>query len=86
MEQRIPRPRIGMPKMALPALLLLFFLLVLLLKSAVTVNSGEGGVIYRTLGGGVDTEKTLNEGFHIIAPWNRVYRYNTRQQFYLPMD
>ncbi len=54
--------------------------LVILLKSAVTIRSGQGGVMYRTFQGGVDTKKTLDEGFHIIAPWNKVIVYNVRQQ------
>jgi len=37
--------------------------------------------LYRTFGGGVVTEEPpLGEGFHIVAPWNRVFVYEVRQQ------
>jgi len=77
----INRPQMrGASRFMIPLVILGILLLWLVLKSAVTVNSGQAGVIYRTFGGGVDTEKTLGEGFHIIAPWNKVYMYEARQQ------
>ncbi|MGB2135996.1 MAG: prohibitin family protein, partial [Flavobacteriaceae bacterium] len=42
---------------------------------------GEAGVLFKTFGGGVVTDEApLSEGFHIIAPWNKVYIYNVKQQ------
>jgi len=67
-------------KYLLPMIFLIVLLLWILFKSAITIGSGEAGVIYRTFSGGVDTEKTLDEGFHIIAPWNSVVIYEVRQQ------
>ena len=50
-------------------------------KAAVTIGSGEAGVLYRTFGGGVVTdEPALGEGFHLVAPWNKVIVYEVRQQ------
>ncbi|NHF60152.1 prohibitin family protein [Flavobacteriaceae bacterium TP-CH-4] len=70
-----------LPKIALPAVFILIALVILISKSAVTIGSGEAGVLYRTFGGGVVTdEPPLGEGFHIVAPWNRVYIYEVRQQ------
>lgn len=46
----------------------------------VTIESGQGGVMFRTFGGGVDTTKTYGEGFHFKAPWNDMNVYNMRQQ------
>jgi len=38
-------------------------------------------VIFRPFGGGVDTVRPpLSEGVHLVAPWNKVYVYNIRQQ------
>jgi len=55
--------------------------IIILVNSAVTIGSGEAGVLYRTFGGGVVTdEPPLGEGFHIVAPWNRVYIYEVRRQ------
>lgn len=70
-----------LPKIALPAVFILIALVILISKSAVTIGSGEAGVLYKTFGGGVVTdEPPLGEGFHIVAPWNKVYIYEVRQQ------
>ena len=48
-------------------------------KMSITINAGEAGVLFKTFGGGVDTEQTYGEGFHVIAPWNKMIRYEVRQ-------
>lgn len=68
------------PKFMVPAFIILIIALVILAKSAVTVGYGEAGVLFKTFGGGVDTETTLTEGFNLIAPWNNVTIYNVKQQ------
>ena len=70
-----------LPKIGLPALLLGFILIVFVSKSSINIGYGEAGVLFRTFGGGVVTDSPpLGEGFHIIAPWNKVYVYNVKQQ------
>ncbi len=70
-----------LPKIALPAVFILIVLVILISKSAITIDSGEAGVLYKTFGGGVVTdEPPLGEGFHIVAPWNKVFVYEVRQQ------
>jgi len=70
-----------LPKVALPVIIAVVVLLILLAKSAVTIDSGEAGVLYKTFDEGVVTdEPPLGEGFHIIAPWNKVFVYEVRQQ------
>lgn len=70
-----------LPKIALPALAAVIFLIIIISKSAITIGSGEAGVLYKTFGGGVVTDQPpLGEGFHLVAPWNRVYIYEVRQQ------
>jgi prohibitin 1 len=55
--------------------------LVFFSKATVTIGSGEAGVLYKTFGGGVVTdEPALGEGFHLVAPWNKVIVYEVRQQ------
>ncbi len=50
-------------------------------KSALTIGSGKAGVLYKTFAGGVVTDELpLGEGFHLIAPWNKVIVYEVRQQ------
>ncbi|MCB0374459.1 MAG: prohibitin family protein [Sinomicrobium sp.] len=69
------------PRFIIPGLFIIIILIVLIAKSAVTIGSGEAGVLYRTFGGGVVTDKPpLGEGFHLVAPWNRVYVYEVRRQ------
>lgn len=70
-----------LPKIGIPIIFTLIVLIIIVSKSAVTIGSGEAGVLYKTFGGGVVTDKPpLGEGFHIVAPWNKVYVYEVRQQ------
>ncbi len=49
-------------------------------RMTITIDAGHGGVLFRTFGGGLELEKTYGEGFHFIAPWNKMYVYEVRQQ------
>ncbi len=70
-----------LPKVALPVVFVLIALVILISRSAVTIGSGQAGVLYKTFGNGVVIDKPpLGEGFHIVAPWNKVYVYEVRQQ------
>ncbi|MGB5236681.1 MAG: prohibitin family protein [Flavobacteriaceae bacterium] len=70
-----------LPKIALPVVFTIIVLIILISKSAITIGSGEAGVLYRTFSDGVVTdEPPLNEGFHFVAPWNKVFIYEVRQQ------
>jgi regulator of protease activity HflC (stomatin/prohibitin superfamily) len=70
-----------LPKIAFPLIFGFIILVIILSKSAVTIGSGEAGVLYKTFGGGVVTDKPpLGEGFHLVLPWNKVYVYEVRQQ------
>ena len=70
-----------LPKIGLPIILLVVVLLIFISKSSINIGYGEAGVLFKTFGGGVVTdEPPLGEGFHIIAPWNKVYIYNVKQQ------
>ncbi|MEM6964563.1 MAG: prohibitin family protein [Bacteroidota bacterium] len=61
-----------------------FFALVVLLTLSgsifKTVEPGEKAIIFKRFGGGLDKEKVYGEGFHVIAPWNRLIPYNVRFQ------
>lgn len=70
-----------LPKIALPTIILIILAVILVSKSTVIIGSGEAGVLYKTLGDGVVTDKPpLGEGFHFVAPWNKVFVYEVRQQ------
>ncbi|TPN88786.1 prohibitin family protein [Aquimarina algicola] len=70
-----------LPKIGLPILIIIVLTIVFVSKSTKTIGSGEAGVLYKTFGGGVVTDSPpLGEGFHLVAPWNKVYVYEVRQQ------
>jgi prohibitin 1 len=70
-----------LPKVALPFIILFVVIVVLISKSAITIKSGQAGVLYKTFAGGVVTdEPALGEGFHIVMPWDKVHVYEVRQQ------
>tara|TARA_B110000003_G_scaffold46377_1_gene44598 strand:+ start:19388 stop:20227 length:840 start_codon:yes stop_codon:yes gene_type:complete len=46
----------------------------------VTIPSGYAGLTFHTFREGVDpTEVPMTSGFHLKAPWNKVYKYEVRQ-------
>lgn len=70
-----------LPKIGIPVIVLLIVGIILIAKSAVTIGAGEAGVLYKTFDNGVVTDQPpLGEGFHIIAPWNKIFVYEVRQQ------
>ncbi|GAK77302.1 MULTISPECIES: prohibitin family protein [Nonlabens] len=69
-----------LPKAGLVAIIAVVLLIIVILKSSVVIGAGQAGVLFKTLGNGVDLENTYGEGFHIIAPWNDMIIYPTRQQ------
>lgn len=64
------------------ALVFIGFILLLTITSGtfITIQAGEQGVLFKKFSGGVDTTQTYQPGFHVIAPWNSMVRYNTRLQ------
>ncbi|TWO33023.1 prohibitin family protein [Seonamhaeicola sediminis] len=70
-----------LPKIGLPIIVGIIILVIVIAKSAVTIGSGQAGVLYKTFDDGVVTDQPpLGEGFHIVAPWNKVYVYEVRRQ------
>src|SRR5690554_3723806 len=70
-----------LPKLTVPVIIGIILIIILIAKSSVTIKAGDAGVLYQTFGNGVVTDKPpLGEGFHIIAPWNKVFIYEMRQQ------
>jgi len=73
-QPQLPKGLIGIVVLAVIAMM--FFS-----KTFVTVDRGEAGVLWKRFDGGVVTDTPpLGEGFHIVAPWNKVDIYNIRQQ------
>ena len=73
--------QLNFPRNILLIIVLIVVLIIFLAKSVVTIDAGQAGVLWERFGGGVVTdEPPLGEGFHIIAPWNKVYVYEVRRQ------
>ena len=46
-----------------------------------TIDSGHAGLVFHTFGDGVNPETPAKKsGFHVKAPWDKVYEYEVRQQ------
>jgi len=43
-----------------------------------TIQPGEKGVLFKRFGGGIDKENVYDQGFHVIAPWNKMIIYDVR--------
>jgi regulator of protease activity HflC (stomatin/prohibitin superfamily) len=70
-------------KKFIPIALLIGALIILLISwnsITVTIEAGHSGVLFKRFGGGIELETTYGEGFHFIAPWNKMYIYEVRQQ------
>ncbi|HIP47620.1 MAG TPA: prohibitin family protein [Lutibacter sp.] len=75
------QPEFQLPKASFLLIIIGIVVVFSLLKSFVTVDAGEAGVLWKRFGGGVVTDKPpMGEGFHLVAPWNDVQIYEVRQQ------
>ncbi len=71
------------PKRIIPIAVAVIVVIVLLISwnsVTITIDAGHAGVLFKRFGGGIEMDKTYGEGFHIIAPWNKMYVYEVRQQ------
>jgi regulator of protease activity HflC (stomatin/prohibitin superfamily) len=71
---------LNLPKGGIFFVVIIVAVIILFSKSTITIGPGEGGVIFESLGSGINTERTYGEGFHIVAPWNRMIVRKVRQQ------
>lgn len=44
------------------------------------LKPGERGVIFKKFSGGLDKDNIYSPGFHVIAPWNDMIKYDVREQ------
>ena len=61
------------------AIVALLLVIVFWNRITVTIPAGNGGVLYRLFGGGIDTTKTYEECIQFIASWNSMQISETRQ-------
>lgn len=70
-----------LPKIGIPIVIGFIIVLIIVFKSTITIGAGKAGVLYETLGDGVVTDQPpMGEGFHFVAPWNKVIIYEVRRQ------
>ena len=77
------RYRTSQSKLISAAVVGFIILMVLVIFSSatfLTIDAGERGVLFRRFGGGLDLENTYQPGFHVLAPWNTMYRYDVREK------
>lgn len=43
-----------------------------------TIDTGHRGILFKPFSGGLDTKNIYGEGFHVVAPWNKMYVYDIR--------
>lgn len=80
-DNNFEMPQMGTwPKKTVLTIIGVILALFFLTKSVVTIDSGYAGVIYQPFSNGVDTKRTYGEGYHLIAPWNTMFKYEIRQQ------
>ncbi len=59
----------------------LFMLFIILTSTTfLTIDPGQKGVIFKRFGGGLEKDEVYDQGFHIVAPWNKMYIYDVRIQ------
>ncbi|MEE9437682.1 MAG: prohibitin family protein [Saprospiraceae bacterium] len=67
--------------------LLLFLFIALTNTTFLTLNPGEKGVLFKRFSGGLEKDKIYSQGFHMIAPWNKMYIYDSKlNQAFEKMD
>jgi len=60
--------------------LILVAFLVLTRTTFLTIEPGHEGVLFKRFSGGLEKETIYHQGFHVIAPWNKMFVYDVRIQ------
>lgn len=71
-------PSLNVIKYGVYALIAFILFSVLSSTTFLTIEPGRAGVLFKRFTGGIDKERIYYPGFHIIAPWNKMFIYETR--------
>ena len=71
-------PRI--PKIFVTGFIVLLVIFISGGKMFYNVDPGEKAILFKRFSGGLDKEKVYDQGFHVVAPWNKFYIYNVKIQ------
>jgi len=77
-QQKNQLPQLSLSKYLVPILVGLFLFIALTNTTFLTIDPGEKGVLFKRFGGGLVKDKVYDQGFHVVAPWNTMYIYDTR--------
>ncbi|WP_417655952.1 prohibitin family protein [Pseudidiomarina aestuarii] len=69
-----------LPNIIITCFILLFLLVLLWNRIFITIQAGEGGVLYKRFAGGTVVDEIYGEGLHLIYPWDIMAIYNLRVQ------
>jgi len=72
--------RANAPFLYLGLAILLFFIIFFAPEMLVTIHSGQVGVRYLRFFGGTQVDRIVDEGFHFVFPWDKLYVYDVRVQ------
>jgi regulator of protease activity HflC (stomatin/prohibitin superfamily) len=56
----------------------IIFFLMLTRTTFLTIDPGQSGVLFKRFAGGIDKDRIYDQGFHIVAPWNKMFIYDIR--------
>ena len=69
----------GLPRVIVFGLLGVILLFIFGSSMFVTINPGQKGVLFETLGDGLEKDIVYGQGLHIIAPWNDMIVYDVKE-------
>lgn len=61
-------------------IVILVLLLIFGSKMFYIVRPGERGIVFKQISGKFDKENVRSTGLNVIAPWNKFYKYNVKEQ------
>ena len=67
----------GVPRVIVFVLLGVISLFIFGSQMFITIDPGQNGVLFKRFGGGLDKEQIYGQGFHVLAPWNKMIVYET---------
>jgi len=65
-------------KLGALAFAVLFLFIVLSNTTFLTIDAGHQGVLFKRFSGGLEKDKLYGQGFHVVAPWNKMFVYDVR--------
>ena len=69
----------GLPKAMIMGVVGLIFVVMFGSSMFVTINPGQKGVLFKTLGDGLEKDFVYGQGLHVIAPWNEMIVYDVKE-------